>query len=379
MWKTVTVLICAVLILLALGLVMVYSSSATSAEALYGKSDHFILRQAIWASVGLVSMVLFSRIDYHRWRWLAVPTVLVVAVLLVLVRVPGIGQEIKGSWRWIRIGPISLQPSEFAKFATVLFLAWWLQRVRRKAGTFTQGFLFPGLVLGVLVLLVFFEPDFGTALLLAMIGGSVLLYGGTSLRFLLPTAGLGLGLFSVAVMLDEERMGRVLAFLDPEKYESSDAWQLVNALYGFVVGGLRGAGLGESLQKRYYLPEAHTDFIFAIIGEELGLVGTMGILVLFLVLFVCGLWISMRAPDYFGRMLAFGATVAIVLQALINMAVVTGSCPTTGMSLPFISYGGSSLLVFLSMVGLLVNIAMHVGDPDPDADTQTVKNQLHEI
>lgn len=379
MWKAVTILVCAVLLLLALGLVMVYSSSATSAESLHGQANYFLVRQAIWAALGLAGMFLFSRVDYHRWRWLAIPAVLASTVLLVLVRVPGIGQEINGSWRWLRIGPVSLQPSEFAKFATLLWLAWWIQREQRRMGTFRHGFLYPGLVLGAGVVLILIEPDFGTAALLAMIGGAMLMCGGTSLRYLVPSAFIGIGLFILAVMQDAERMSRVMAFLDPEKYERSDGWQLLNALYGFVMGGSRGVGLGESLQKLSYLPEAHTDFIFAIVGEELGLGGTMGILALFLVVFATGLWISAKAPDLFGRMLAFGATVTIVLQALINISVVTGSSPTKGMSLPFISYGGSSLIVFLSLVGLLVNIARHAGDPEPDLDTRTVKDRIHEV
>lgn len=379
MWKTVTILVSIVLILLTIGLVMVYSSSAKSAETLYNKANHFVVRQAIWAFAGLVAMILFSRIDYHRWSWAAIPLVVIVAALLVMARIPGIGQEIKGSWRWIRLGPISFQPSEFAKFAAILFLAWWFHRKRRRSDTFVWGFLLPGIVLGGLILLVFVAPDFGTGMLIALIGGAMMLYAGTKLLYLLPAAAGGIGLFCVAVMQDEERMRRVMAFANPEKYESSDAWQLMNALYGFVVGGLQGAGLGESLQKLYYLPEAHTDFIFAIIGEELGIFGTLGILGLFLILFICGLWISVRATDFFGRMLAFGVTVAITLQALINVSVVTGSIPTKGMSLPFISYGGSSLLVFFSMIGLLANIALHVGDPEPDLDTQAVKDRVHEI
>lgn len=379
MWKTVAVLTSVVLILLVVGLIMVFSSSAASAEASFGDSKYFVLRQGVWAGFGLVLMLLFARIDYHRWRWMAVPVVLSAIALLVLVRIPGIGREINGSWRWLRFGSVSLQPSEFAKFAVILFLAWWLKRERRNVETFTRGFLYPGMVLAGVLLLIFVEPDFGTALLIAMTGGLMLFYGGTSLRFLLPSAAVGAGLFSWAVMRDAERMGRVLSFLDPEKYISTDGWQLMNALYGFVVGGLHGAGLGESLQKRFYLPEAHTDFIFAIIGEELGLMGTIGILSLFLILLLCGIHITVRAPDYFGRMLSFGVTVAVAMQALINIAVVTGSVPTKGMALPFISYGGSSLLVFLSLIGLQVNIARHVGDPVPDPDIRAVKDQVHAV
>jgi cell division protein FtsW len=379
MWKTVAVLTSVVLILLVVGLIMVFSSSAASAEASFGDSKYFVLRQGVWAGFGLVLMLLFARIDYHRWRWMAVPVVLSAIALLVLVRIPGIGREINGSWRWLRFGSVSLQPSEFAKFAVILFLAWWLKRERRNVETFTRGFLYPGMVLAGVLLLIFVEPDFGTALLIAMTGGLMLFYGGTSLRFLLPSAAVGAGLFGWAVMRDAERMGRVLSFLDPEKYISTDGWQLMNALYGFVVGGLHGAGLGESLQKRFYLPEAHTDFIFAIIGEELGLMGTIGILSLFLILLLCGIHITVRAPDYFGRMLSFGVTVAVAMQALINIAVVTGSVPTKGMALPFISYGGSSLLVFLSLIGLQVNIARHVGDPVPDPDIRAVKDQVHAV
>ncbi|MDZ4197829.1 MAG: putative lipid II flippase FtsW [Kiritimatiellia bacterium] len=379
MWKTATILTGIVLILLAFGIVMLSSTSSARAEQAFGNPNYFLIRQAIWMAISLAAAAVAARIDYHRLRPWAVPLMLLTLVLLGMVLIPGVGLRVKGSSRWLRFGPMNVQPSEIAKFSLVLFLAWWMSKERRWFPQFWKGFAVPALVMGLTVGLVFKEPDFSTTLLLAMVGGSVMLFGGMRLRFLVVSGALGFSGFVWAVMQDSVRMNRVISFLDPERYAGRESYQLMNAIYAFVIGGGRGAGLGAGMQKHFYLPEAHTDFIFAIIGEELGIGATMGVLVLFFGIFICGLVITARAPDYFGRILAFGITMTLTLQALINIGVVTGSLPTTGIALPFISYGGSSLLVFLGMIGVLINIALHASGQIDDEDTRLIKDRVHRL
>ena len=375
MWKTVSWLIGIVLALLALGMVMLASTSAVQASAQHHNANYYVVRQAVWLVLALVAAGGMSRLDYHRLRPWAGPLVVMTLVLLALCFVPGIRLRVKGSSRWLNLRALNFQPSELAKFATVLFLAWWMDRRKRLAGTFKWGFLLPGGVLALILGMIFIEPDFGTTLLLATVGSLLLVFGGTPVRTLMGFGSLGLLGFSYAVMQDEVRMKRVISFLDPERYAGKEAYQLMQALQAFAIGGLWGVGLGQGMQKRYYLPEAHTDFILAIIGEELGLVATVGVLALFAGFCFCGLRIAWRAPDLFGRLLALGATLTITCQALINVAVVTGSVPTKGIALPFISYGGSNLAVTGLFVGLLLNIARHAGGA-PDDDTQPVKDRV---
>jgi cell division protein FtsW len=261
----------------------------------------------------------------------------------------------------LRFGPINVQPSELAKFATILLLSWWMGRAQRRAGEFRMGLLVPIILLGLIAGLIFIEPDFGTTLLIGCVGMVIMFVGGTRVGYLVIAAVGGGAVFLLAILQNEERMRRIFAFLNPDKYAQDEAFQLLNAIYAFVVGGGAGVGLGGSLQKQFYLPEAHTDFIFAIVGEELGLAASLGVVVLFLGFFMCGLWISLRAPDTFGRLVAFGITSMITLQAAINIGVVTGCLPTKGLPLPFISFGGTSIAITLAMVGVLVNIALQGG------------------
>lgn len=367
-----------VLALIVLGMVMLASTSPAQASILHQNANFYVIRQAIWIVVAGLAAFVMARLDYHRLRPLAVPLVILTLVLLALCFVPGIRLKVKGSSRWLNFHLFSFQPSELAKFAVVLFLAWWMDRQRRLASTLKWGVLLPGGVLGLVLGMVFLEPDFGTTLLMATVGCILLVFGGSRLRALLGFGLVGMMGFVYAVMRDEVRMKRVISFLDPERYAQKEAYQLVQALQAFAIGGLWGVGLGQGMQKRYYLPEAHTDFILAIIGEELGLVATVGVLLLFAGFCFCGLRIAWRAPDPFGRLLALGATLTIVIQALINIAVVTGSVPTKGIALPFISYGGSSLAVTGLFVGLLLNIAGHAGGGH-DEDTRPIKDRVRRL
>jgi len=260
-----------------------------------------------------------------------------------------------------------------------VLIAWWMARFQPHARELRIGLVYPLGLLSIYLGLVFVEPDFGTTLLLALVGMLLLFLGGARVGHLAVAGVLGATLFSLAVMHDPVRMRRITAFLDPEQYARREAFQLLSAIQAFVVGGGRGVGLGQSLQKHFYLPEAHTDFIFAIIGEELGLKGSLGILALFMGLFFCGMLISQRAPDRFGQLLGCGCTLMLTLQAAINMGVVTGSLPTKGLPLPFISFGGSSLVASMAMVGVLLNLARHAIAEDDDRDARCIRDAARRI
>lgn len=359
MKTTVTILAAIALVLALLGLVMLASASPVQSTSFL--QDPYVRRQGLSFVVGLLALWVTSRIDYRHWKKLAIPLALVSVVLLLMVLIPGVGLNIKGSRRWLPLGPINMQPSEVAKLSLILLMGWWMSRVQRKASHPVHGLLWPLILMGTLTGLVFVEPDFGTSILLASVAFAMMFVGGSRIGLLLVTAVTGLAGFAILVMMDAERMRRIIAFLNPEKYEKDEAFQLLNAIYAFVVGGPLGVGLGGSLQKHHYLPEAHTDFIFAIIGEEMGLVASLAVLGLFIAFFICGLRISLRAPDSFGRLVAFGITTLVALQAALNMGVVTGVLPTKGLPLPFISYGGTSMAITLAMVGILANIGLQAG------------------
>lgn len=379
MWKTPTVLILMVLFLLALGIVMVSSTSGIKAAALYDDPNYFVKRQALWLLIAVVVGALTCKMDYHYWRPLALVCLVASVGLLTLVLVPGIGSKIGGSRRWFHLGILSVQPSELAKFSLVLVLAWWMAREKWHVREFWRGAMVPLVMLGLVVGLIFIEPDFGTALLCGVVGLAILYAGGTRTAYLAVFAALGFSGFVVAVMRDPVRMNRIVAFLNPEQYAQTYSFQLLNAINAFIAGGPMGVGLGGSIQKHYYLPEAHTDFIFAIIGEELGAAATLAVVLMFAGLFICGLRISLRAPDTFGRILAFGITLMITLQAVINIGVVIGLLPTKGLPLPFISAGGSSLIISLLEIGVLYNIALHARSRVGDTETQAIKDRVHKF
>lgn len=363
MQRTITLLIAAVLILVTIGVVMLFSASMVRGDSLFNDTAYFVKRQGLWLFISLLSALFFMRLDLRWLRRAALPAAAGSLALLVLVLIPGIGVEINGSWRWLRFGPLTLQPSEFAKIGVILATAWWIARYRRYMHRFKRGLLPPVAALGAFCVLLMLEPDFGTTVLISLAIAGLLFLGGARFSHLAGLGALGAGAFALLVLHNANRMGRIMAFLDPEKYAQDEAWQLVNALNAFAAGGWRGTGLGNSIQKYDYLPEAHTDFILPIIGEEFGLIATLGVLLLFVVIFFCGLRIALRADDDFGRFTAWGITLMITFQALINLAVVTGSMPTKGLALPFISYGGSSLLVSSAMIGILVNVANSIRSP----------------
>ena len=356
------ILILVVGILVLFGLVMLVSTSGPQGEKLFGDPNYFTERQVVWLLVGLAAAFAAAKLDYHLWMKLAWPMLAVTLVLLALVFVPHVGLNIKGSHRWIRLpGGLSFQPSELAKFAAINALAFWFGSKRRERSGFVGGIVIPGAILGSMLGLIVFETDFGATALIGATGGLVMFVAGAPFLWLVPFGALATGGLAWMISKNPERMDRITAFLDPEKYAQTEAFQLIQALNAFVVGGAWGVGLGESLQKRHYLPEAHTDFIFAIIGEELGIGASIGVVALFVVFLLCGLRISGRASDAGGRLMAFGITILVSLQAAINIGVVTGRLPTKGLPLPFISFGGTSLVMLLFMVGVLLNIAKQGG------------------
>lgn len=354
------VLVGVVLLLLGIGLVMVFSSSTVMAAESYDDPFYFLKRQAIFAALGLVGMGLASKIPYTVWQRWAVPLFGINLLLLILVVIPGVGTTAADgeARRWIDLGPLSFQPSEFAKLATIIFLARWLADKRQVAPSdFMRGLLPKLVVLAVVFGLIMLEPDLGTALAIACTYVIVLLVAGARLLHLsflaLPAAAV------VAILIKEApyRLQRITSFLDPFADPLKSGYHIIQSLYALGTGGPFGVGLGNSRQKFFYLPELHTDFIFAILGEELGWLGGTAVILLFMLVAWRGFMISATAPDPFACLLAAGLTAMIVVQAVINIGVVTSSMPITGLPLPFVSYGGTSLLFSLAGVGILLNIS----------------------
>lgn len=341
--------------LIALGLVMLFSTSAFAEES---KSDmyFFVKRQGMWLCVGLVVAMVVSFVDYHFWikYWWAFFAA--AALLLLLCFIPPIGLRINGSSRWINLGFGVVQPSELAKIASIFFLAWWFSRTDISFSAFTTGLAYPMGILSILMGLIVLEVDIGNTALIGGTAVAVLFIAGAALRWLgtLICCGLG-GIFLVAMNVSE-RQGRLLAFLHPEKYRLGEGLQQWQALIAFGSGGVDGLGLGEGRQKMLYLPYAHTDFIFPMIGEELGLYATLLTVLAYLLICLCGSLVASNAKDDVGRLLGIGAVIMITLQACVNIGVTTSLLPNKGMPLPFISYGGSNLVVCLFLIGLLVNI-----------------------
>ncbi len=349
--------------LLALGMAMIFISSNVMAQAQYSDAYYFIKRQGMYAILGLVALFLGRSIDYHNYKRWAYRILLISLVSLILVFAPGIGGKVRGAARWLRLGPLTLQPSEFAKLAVVLFMAFSLSRKQEKMKFFAIGFLPHMLVAGLFIALILKEPDFGTSVTLLIIVFTMLFVGGTRLTHILLSLSACIPLGVLMVLRDPKKFARVLSFMDPWKHGQDVGYQLKQALLAIGSGGLWGLGPGQSRAKLFYLPDCHTDFILAIFTEEMGFWGFLLVLSLFAIIICRGIRLSLKAPDSFGSYLALGLTLMIGLPALINMAVVSGILPTKGLSLPFLSYGGSGLLVNLLAVGILLNISRQVKFP----------------
>ncbi len=350
----------ATLALCLIGAVMVFSASAVIAREQFGSAYTFLVRQLVWLALGLAGMFWMMNVDYHKLRQPAVIFTALFVVLLLLVVVFFQGKS-HATHRWIRMGPASIQPSEFAKLGVIFYLAWFLEMRRRRRSPGINDLLHTiGPALGpvlLFVVLVVIQPDLGTALEIFLIALAMMFVAGLSLRYVLAAGVAALPVVYLLIVRVSYRYERVVGFLNPEADPQGRGFQLLQSLIAVGSGGLFGVGLMESRQKLFYLPEAHTDFIYAVLCEELGFLGGLVILALFAIYGWRGIRAALAAPDDFGRLTALGITVMVVSQALINLVVVLGMMPTKGIPLPFISYGGSSLLVMLLATGVLLNIS----------------------
>ncbi len=359
-----SVLVGAVLVLMAFGLVMVFSSGAVFAARKYGDAAYFLKRELVYAVLGLCAMTFALRTDYSVYRRFAYP--LLGVSIVALAAVLKIGSRAGGAIRWFRLGPLSFQPGELAKLALCIYLASLLARKTEKVRVFSVGFLPPLLVTGLMMALLLKQPDLGTAAIFGAVALGLLFVAGTRTSYLIIAVLVAAPAGWKFIVSTPFRMRRMLAFLDPWAFRRDVGYQITESLISVGSGGLTGLGLGDGRQKLFFLPEAHTDFILSIIGEELGLAGVLCVVAGFTVLVWRGLRAAFRARDLFGCYLAFGITAMFGLQALVNMGVVLGSLPTKGLPLPFISYGGTSLVVSLFMAGVLGNISAR--RPEPGAD-----------
>jgi cell division protein FtsW len=386
-WAT-TILIFCVAVLIGLGLVMLYSSSmnmeVVRRSAVKAPSDpvatakpgsitpkttvevgaDYLLSQLVWLCFGLIGCVVAASIDYRRWKQLSPYLLVASAFLLLLVFAPLIGIKKNGAHRWIGLPRLPhFQPSELAKLSLILFLAAYGERFQRQMPRFRQGLAVPGCIIAIVLGLIFVEPDRGCTILLATVSGVMLVVAGVRLSFLIPSALVMLAALGFSLWHDSMRHGRISAWINPEASKEGAGYQAWQAMIALGSGGWTGLGLGNGRQKLDFVPEHHTDFIFSIIGEELGLIATLGVVLLFIALVLCGMFIVRRSNDTFGLLLGTGITFMIGLQAFINMGVVTSLLPNKGMPLPFISYGGSNLLLTLIAIGLLLSISRFAVEP----------------
>ena len=354
--------------LVALGLVVLSSASEANAIRLHGDPYFFIKRQFAYLAVGIVLLVSVAAFDYRRWRDTEVLTWLFFAVVMVLLAAVFGFKAINGSHRWITVGPLRLQPSEFAKLLTVILLAVWLDKASWKVELFMRGAFWPAALIGVIALPVLLEPDFGSVMVIGSVGFLLMLVGGTRILHMLPFLVCGMGVVAFKVMTNANRMARIAAFfgvkLDVgvevmDEAAKRAAYQADQALAAIGNADIWGAGLGESMQKHLYLPEAHTDFIFAVGAEELGIVFSVSVVLLYVAFFALSVYIARKAQDRFGRFLVVGMAFIIFFQAMFNIGVVCKALPTKGMALPFFSYGGTNLMSAFFAVGTILSVGIH--------------------
>ena len=342
------------------GIVMVYSASSVMAAKKFNDGFYFLKRQGIFAILGFAMMAIAMRIDYQQWRRLAVPLLIACLVLLVMVFVPGIGGKVKGASRWLRFPGFNFQPSELAKMALIIYMAYSLDKKQEKLKFFSTGFLPYMVVLAIMIAILLLQHDLGASLTLGAVALSMLFIAGSRPRYILGMFVMAVPFLYYAILTKSYRLARIKVFLNPWQDPTNTGFQIIQSWLGFGIGGIFGQGLGEGKQKLFYLPEAHTDFILSVVGEELGFIGVIVIAAMFFLLVQRSFRVALQAEDDFGRFLAFGIAVLLGIEGFVNMGVVTGLLPTKGLALPFISYGGSSLIVSLFAVGVLLNVSSRI-------------------
>lgn len=351
------ILLIATLVLIIFGTAMIYSSSSILAAEKYGDGYHFLKKQLFFVVVGLIGMLTLCRIPYGYLKKLAYPGLVVSLVLLCIIFIPHAGVKVGGARRWLNLGVITFQVTEMVKIAFILFLAFYLTKRNQYIAEFKEGLLAPLVVGGILIGLIMLQPDFGTAVIIGSVLLAMLFLAGSRPLHLSALIGLLIPVAAVLIVTKGYRMKRILSFLDPWKDPQNSGFQIIQSFLSFGSGGLGGVGLGDGMQKLFYLPEPHTDFILSVIAEESGFIGVVVVIALFMVLILRGFMISLKAPDLFGSLLAGGLTTLIALEAFVNIAAVTALIPTKGLALPFMSYGGSSLVMSMAAVGILLSVS----------------------
>lgn len=352
-------LMIAVLILVVIGIIMVFSSSQYYSFYNFKQDSYYFLKKnLIWALIGLFAMIFTMNFNYNRYKKLAFPAYILSLILLILVLTP-IGKNIKGAARWIEVGPITIMPSEVTKICAIIFVANSLSRKSNDITKFFKG-VFPYLlIIGLYIGLIILQPNLSTATTIALIIMSMLFVGGMRWLHVILLGGAGVGVIGVLIMMAPYRMSRLTSFLDPFQDPKGSGYQVIQSLFALGSGGLFGVGLGRSVQNKLYIPEPQTDFIFSTLGEELGFIGCVTVMLLFLFVIWRSIRIAIYAPDLFSCLLATGITAMIAIQVMINIAVATSSMPVTGIPLPFISFGGNSLSIFMGSIGILLNISRY--------------------
>jgi cell division protein FtsW len=347
----------ATLLLLGLGIVMIYSASAIRAQERFGDAAFFLKKQALYALLGLVAMAWAMGRDLRTFQRLTPILFLGSLLLLLLVLIPSVGIKIHGARRWLRLFGLSFQPGELAKLTVILFLASYFARRQDRLGSFLDGFFPPLFLTGLMAILIILQPNFGTAGILLWVAGVMFFIGGARIRHLLAVGAAAAPVLLILVFQSPYAWNRIMAMVDPTRVPAKATYQVDQSIVALGPGGLLGRGLGDSMQKLFFLPEPHTDFIFAIVGEETGFVGTMLVLLLFALFLWRGTRAAVRAGDPYAGYLAMGIVALVVGQAALNTAVVSGLFPTTGVPLPFVSFGGSSLIITLFSAGVLLNVS----------------------
>ncbi len=345
-----------VLLLVGIGIVMVYSASSELAMKKFSDDYYFLKRQALFALAGVLVLIICRRMPYRLLGSFTYPLLILAFGLLIMIQVPGFGVRVGGALRWLSLGGFSFQPSELARFALIIYLAYSMSRKKEMLKDFYIGFLPHIIVLGIFTALIILQPDFGTVIILGTLTWIMLFIGGVRLFHLVSPLIIVLPVLYYMATGAEYRIRRIMSFMDPWQYSADAGYQIVHSLMAFGSGGIWGSGIGKSYQKLFYLPEPHTDFIFSVIGEELGLLGVMAILGLYLIILWRGINIARHSSDAFGSFVAAGITTALGLQVCINTGVALGLLPTKGLTLPFLSYGGTSLLISMASIGVLMNI-----------------------